>query len=88
MFCCIVDIGRTPKITAINRISNIEASIPGLTQDDSHIPYCHAGNLTENFDIALDNKPIYHCSHQVPLEKDKVYEIFIIDETMNERGIS
>lgn len=84
----ILDIGKTPKITAINRIANMEAMLPGLTQNDSMVPYCHADGLPQTYDIALDNKPIYHCSHQVPLPKDKVVDILIIDDTANERGIT
>lgn len=80
-YVCIVDVGKVTVVTSINRIANMEAKLPGLIQDDTHVPYCHSENLPQSYDIALDNKPIYYCSHQIPLEKDKVYEFLITDES-------
>lgn len=59
--------------------------IPGLVQDDSHVNYCNADNLSESSRIKVTNDfSFYHCPHRIELELDKLYEFLLIDDTTDE----
>ena len=62
-------------VTAINNISATHTPVSLLTQDDSHVSYCDAGNLPSN----CDRNSICYCNHMVQLELCKNYEFFLID---------
>lgn len=87
MFVCL-DIDDLAKVATINRIANMAPSVPGLIQDDSHIQYCNSDNLPKSYEKGCDNRTVYYCSHRIELEKDKIYEFLIIDDTMNELDVS
>lgn len=78
------DILNIPKVATVNRISHKFGPVPGLVQDDSNVAYCNAGNLPDKYDIAKDNRSVYHCSHRIELELDKVYEFLLIDDTTDD----
>lgn len=78
------DILSVAKVATINRIANAPSPVPGLVQDDSNVGYCNSNNLPEKYDIAKDNRTIYHCTHFIPLEFDEVYEFLLTDETTDE----
>ena len=81
------DVESAAKVATINRIASSMAPVPGLVQDDSIVNYCNADKLPGWHELAIDEKPVYHCPHQIQLEKDKVYEFLLIDETPSE-GVS
>lgn len=78
------DVLSVAKVATINRIANAASSVPGLVQNDSNVRYCNANNLPDKYDLAKDNRTIYHCTHLIPLELDKVYEFLLIDDTTDE----
>lgn len=80
-----LDVLSVAKVATINRIANSPSSVPGLIQDDSSVRYCNANDLTKKFNIALDNHTtVYHCTHLIPLELDKVYEFLLTDDTTDD----
>lgn len=52
--------------------------MPGLLQDDSHIPYCNADELP-NGDKDEDGEPVHYCPHLIQLELGELYEITLLD---------
>lgn len=84
MFHTFLDVLSVAKVATINRIANSPSSVPGLIQDDSNVRYCNANDLSKEYNTALDNHTVYHCTHLIPLELDKVYEFLLIDDTTDE----
>lgn len=75
-----LDYGDVAYLTVINRIANVHPSVPGLTQDDSHISYCNADKLPKTCDIGLDNRTVCQCSHLIELELGQVYELLLVNK--------
>lgn len=67
-------------LTTINRIANVQPSVPVLTQDDSHMSYCNADKLPKTCDIAVDNRTVCQCSHLIELELGQVYEFLLVNK--------
>ena len=67
-------------VSMINRIANVPASVPGLLQDDSHVPYCNADKLPDFSDKDIETgDPVYYCPHLIQLELGEIYEIVLLD---------
>lgn len=68
--------GDLAKVGLINGIANTGYVMPGLSQDDSDIPYCNADHLPNHCDSTYS---ICHCSHLVKLKLCEVYEFLLTD---------
>lgn len=64
----------------MNRIANVQPSVPGLIQDDSHVSYCNADKLPKICDIAMDNRTVCQCSHLIELDLGQVYEFLLVNK--------
>lgn len=60
-------------VNMINNIASTHFPIPGLTQDDSNVPYCNAENKPSNCD-----QSVCHCPHLVELDMCEVYDFLFI----------
>lgn len=57
----------------INGISSMMGSVPGLTQDDTMVPYCNAGNLPDG----CNSTSVCHCTHLVELNYHQPYAFLL-----------
>lgn len=60
-------------VATVNDILTSSYPVPGLTQDDSAVPYCNADNLPPD----CRGGSVCHCPHLVQLELCKTYEFLI-----------
>ena len=68
-------------VSMINKIANMHPSVPGLLQDDSHVPYCNADKLPAHSDKDIPTGDrVYYCPHMIQLELGELYEITLLDD--------